>query len=148
MKTILDKTTRDQLIARIHTLTEDSPAQWGRMNVRQMIKHCIAWEEMAAAKQPYKQTLLGRLFGKIALRSMIGNDDPIKQNMPTLAELRITESTGDLESGKRKWIALIEQHALAPNTNFVHPFLGKMTVEEVGLLDYKHTDHHLRQFNR
>ena len=148
MKTILDKTTRDQLIARIHTLTEDSPAQWGRMNVCQMIKHCIAWEEMAAGRQPCKQTLLGRLFGKIALRSMIGNDDPIKQNMPTLPELRITESTGDLESGKRKWMALIEQHALAPNPNFVHPFLGKMTVEEIGLLDYKHTDHHLRQFNR
>ena len=147
MKTILDKKTRDELIDRIHILTEKNNAEWGSMNVYQMIKHCVAWEEMVAGKQKFRQTFLGRLFGKIALRSMIGNDNPVKQNMPTLPELKITGSTGDIEPEKRKWIALIEQNALAPNPNFVHPFFGKMTVEEIGLLAYKHIDHHLRQFN-
>ena len=147
MKTIYDKKTRDELIDRIHTLTEKSNAGWGRMNVYQMIRHCVAWEELVAGKQKLKRIFLGRLFGKIALRSMIGNDNPVKQNMPTLPELKITESAGDIESEKQKWIALIEENALAPNPNFVHPFCGKMTVEEIGLLTYKHTDHHLRQFN-
>jgi len=148
MKTILDKKTRDELVDRIHTLTEKNKAEWGKMTVCQMIKHCVAWEEMIAGKQKLRQTFLGRLFGKIALRSMIGNDNPVKQNMPTLPELKITGNNGDIETEKRKWIALIEQNALTPNPNFVHPFLGKMTVEEIGLLAYKHTDHHLRQFNR
>jgi len=30
----------------------------------------------------------------------------------------------------------------------MHPFFGKMTKEQVGYLAYKHTDHHLWQFNR
>jgi hypothetical protein len=147
MKTILDKKTRDELIDRIHTLSEKNIAQWGSMNVYQMIKHCVAWEDMIARKQKFRQTFPGRLFGKIALRSMIGNDNPLKHNMPTLPELKITASTCDIESEKSKWIALIEKNALDPNSNFVHPFLGKMTVEEIGLLAYKHNDHHLRQFN-
>ena len=147
MKTILDKKTRDERIDRINTLTEKNNPEWGRMNVYQMIKHCVAWEEMIAAKKKFRQTFPGRLFGKIALRSMISNDNPVKHNMPTLPELKITGSTGDVESEKRKWIALIEHNALAPNPDFVHPFFGKMTVEEIGLLTYKHTDHHLRQFN-
>src|ERR1700744_5293778 len=80
MKTILEKKTRDELIDRIHTLTENSKAQWGSMNVYQMTKHGVAWEEMLAGKQQFRQTFLGRLFGKMALRSMIGNDNPVKQN--------------------------------------------------------------------
>ena len=147
MKTILDKKTRDDLIDRVRTLSEKSHAEWGSMNVYQMIKHCVAWEELFTGKQKFRQTFMGHLFGKIALRSMIGNDNPIKHNMPTLPQLKITETTGDIEFEKGKWIALIEHNALAPNPDFVHPFLGKMTVEQIGLLAYKHTDHHLRQFN-
>ena len=46
-----------------------------------------------------------------------------------------------------KWIALIEGYAQYSNTDFVHAFFGKMTKEQVGIMTYKHTDHHLRQFN-
>ena len=28
-----------------------------------------------------------------------------------------------------------------------HPFFGKMTAEEWGMLGYKHLDHHLKQFD-
>jgi len=147
MKTILDKETRDGLIGRIQTLSEKSNAELGSMNVHQMIKHCIAWEEMITGKQKLRQVFIGRLFGKIALKSMIGNNDTVKRNMPTLPQLKITDRTGDVEPEKSKWIALLEKNALSPNPNFVHPFFGEMTVEEIGILAYKHTDHHLRQFN-
>ena len=147
MKTILDNKTRDELKNRIQKLTEKNNAAWGSMNVCQMIKHCVAWEEMIAGRQKLKQTFLGWLFGKIALRSMIGDNKPVKQNMPTLPELKITGSTGDFDLERRKWIAFIEKNALDPNPCFVHPFFGKMTVEEIGMLSYKHNDHHLRQFN-
>ena len=46
MKSIFEKEIRDGLINRINSLTENSQAQWGKMNVYQMIRHCRLWEEM------------------------------------------------------------------------------------------------------
>ena len=57
MNTIFDKTTRDELINRINSLNENSMAQWGKMNVYQMIKHCRLWEEMMQNKQNLKQSI-------------------------------------------------------------------------------------------
>jgi hypothetical protein len=78
---------------------------------------------------------------------MIGDENPLKQHIPTLAELKVTESNGNVASEKKKWIALIKKNAQFPNHDFVHPFCGRMTKEQMGILAYKHTDHHLRQFN-
>jgi len=122
MKTVFDKKTRDGLIDRIHTLSENSNANRGSMNVHQMIKHCIAWEEMVTGKQKLKRVFIGRLFGKIALKSMIGNDSPVKRHLPTMPELKITDGTADIEPDKRKWMALVEENALSPNPKFTHLF--------------------------
>ncbi len=146
MKTVFDKVTRDELIGRINTLNENSKARWGAMNVRQMVKHCTLWEEMAHGKTKSKRVLLGYLFGKIALKSMIGDDRPVKRNMPTLPQLRVHEETGDLSAAKKKWISFIKEYESFPNEGFVHPFMGKITREQAGYLAYKHADHHLRQF--
>jgi hypothetical protein len=144
MKTIFDAATRNELIARISSLNENCTAQWGKMNVYQMVKHCIAFEEMALGKKKYKRKLLGYLFGKMALRNII-KDGPLVRNTPTLPELRIKEN-GNVLDQKAKWIALIEEYDHFSNHNFIHPFFGKMTKEQIGYMAYKHTDHHLRQF--
>lgn len=78
MKTIFDNSTRDELITRIHSLNENSPSQWGKMTVSQMMKHCSQWDEMALGKKKYKQSFLGRLFGKMGLKDMM-KDEPIKK---------------------------------------------------------------------
>lgn len=147
MKTIFDKITRNELIIRINTLNENSTAQWGKMNIYQMLKHCMRYEEMLLGKNKYKRAFLGRLFGKISLKNFMKDENPIKRNLPTLPELKVSEINSNVSSEKTKWIALIEEYAHFSNPDFVHPFLGKMTKEQIGYLDYKHTDHHLRQFN-
>jgi hypothetical protein len=38
-------------------------------------------------------------------------------------------------------------HAHFSDPGLVHPFFGRMTPEQIGYMLYKHTDHHLRQFN-
>ena len=48
---------------------------------------------------------------------------------------------------KRNGLLLIEEYEHYSNPDFIHDFFGKMTKEQIGLLAYKHTDHHLRQFN-
>jgi len=146
MKTIFDKATKDELIARINSVDENNTAQWGKMNVYQMLKHCTLWEEMTLGKREYKQAFIGKLFGKMALKKVLKNDAPLAHNTPTLPELRITGS-GDVEAQKAEWIVLMNEYDNFSNNNFIHPFFGKMAKEQIGQMAYKHTDHHLRQFN-
>lgn len=146
MKTVFDKSTRDELISRINLLHEDSKSQWGKMNVYQMVKHCRLWEEMALGRVPFKRSLIGRIFGKIALKDLTKDDNPLRRNTPTSPEFKITDNNGDLASERKKWISLLEGHAHYSSDDFLHPFFGKVTREQTGYLSYKHTDHHLRQF--
>src|SRR6201986_1803626 len=126
MKTTFDKPTRDELIARINSLNENSTAQWGKMTVYQMVKHCIAWEEMLTSNTRYKRSLVGFLFGKIALKSLTKDEQPLRRSTPTSPELIIKETYGDVAAEKKKWIALLEAHTNFSNPEFMHPFFGKM----------------------
>jgi hypothetical protein len=144
MKTIFDKTTRDEIISRINSLNENSTPQWGKMNVSQMMKHCTQWDEMALGKKRYKQSFLGKLFGKRALKDMM-KDEPMKKNLPTVPSFIIKENT-DVAEEKKKWIKLLDEYQHFSNENFIHPFFGAMTKEQTGHVVYKHIDHHLRQF--
>jgi hypothetical protein len=145
MKTIFDKSTREELTARINMLTESSRAGWGKMDVYQMLKHCTLWEEMALGKKKFKRVFLGRIFGKLAKKDLMRNV-PMRRNAGTLPELRIT-GTGDVNLEKKKWIGLIGEYTTFSNPDFIHPFAGKMTADEIGRMSYKHADHHLRQFS-
>jgi len=147
MKSVFDKTTRDELIKRINTLTENSTAQWGKMNSYQMLKHCTLCEEMYLGKKTYKRAFIGRVFGRMGLKNLLKDESPLNRNSPTSPAFKIQEMNGDVQAEKTKWISLIEEYAQYSNNGFVHWFFGKMTKEQVGFFVYKHTDHHLRQFN-
>lgn len=149
MKTIFDPNNRAELIDRIKLINDSSSALWGKMNVYQMLKHCTNWEEWILGKKQYiyKQEFLGSIFGKMALRKMIDTEKPFDRNVPTSDQLKIKETSGDLEAEKEKWIALLHEYENYSNPGFIHDFFGKMTKDQIGRLAYKHTDHHLRQFN-
>jgi hypothetical protein len=147
MKTIFDKATREGLIARINSLNENNTAQWGKMNVYQIIKHNRLWEEMMQSKENHKQVFIGRIFGRLALKTVLKDDKALRRSSPTIPSLVIKESTGDIALEKAAWIARVEQYASFYNPDFVHVFFGKMTEEQIGQMVYKHIDHHLRQFN-
>src|SRR3954462_5278048 len=110
MKTILDKTTREELVERIRRLDKNATARWGKMNVHQMVRHCSMWEELMLGKKRYKRSLVGYLFGKIALNSLTKDDKPLTRNTPTIRELKIKD-TGDFEAEKARWISMIEEQA-------------------------------------
>ena len=145
MKTVLDKAVRDEIVTRINSLNENSKAQWGKMNVYQMVKHCALWEEMIQSRQKYKRALIGRIFGRMALKSVLKDAAPLRKNSPTIPEFKVT-GNGDIEREKIKWVSEITAYADFSNNGFLHPFFGKMTNEQIGYLAYKHADHHLRQF--
>jgi hypothetical protein len=146
MKSIHEKGTRDELISRISGLQAGSKALWGKMTPCQMVKHCAKWEEMQLGRLTYKQSLLGRIFGKIALKSMM-KDEPMKPNLPTVPSFVLNDE-GDFETEKQRWVALIREHDQISPDGLMHPFFGRLTRDQAGKMDYKHIDHHLRQFGR
>ena len=145
MKTIFDTKTVAELIGRINSLQTSTQAQWGKMDEYQMLKHCTMSEEIFLGKRTYKRLFIGRLFGSIALKGILKNENPMKKNQPTLPEMKIT-GTGNFEAERNKWIELLQGYNSFSNINFIHPFFGKMTKDEIGKYVYKHADHHLRQF--
>src|SRR5690606_20995409 len=91
----------------------------------------------------YKQTFMGKLFGKIVLKRMIKDEQPFDKNIPTSEQFKPKLTSGNLELEIAKWITLTREYESYSNPNFIHDFFGKMTKEEIGILVYKHTDHHL-----
>ena len=148
MKTIFDKATRDELIDRIKNLDDTSEPNWGKMNVYQMLKHCILADEMYLGRKAYDRAFIGRLLGRIALKALTKDESPMRKNAPTSADFKVMESQGDVIAERNRWAALLEHYANFDNADFEHWFFGKMTREQVGILAYKHVDHHLRQFGK
>jgi hypothetical protein len=148
MKTVFDASTREELINRIRLLDENGAAQWGKMTVYQMLKHCTLWEEWISSEVKHRQIFMGRIFGKMVLRNMLKDEKPLKRNTPTDPALLVTSTQGNVDAEKAKWITMIGRYAHFTNPEFVHSFFGKMTEEQIGILAYKHADHHLRQFKR
>jgi len=147
MKSVLDKSTRDELFNRINSLNENSKPLWGKMNVFQMLRHCTLCEEMFQGEKKHKRAFIGRIFGRVALKGILKDEKPFKKNSPTNPVFKPSENKGDINAEKAKWISQLEAYAGYSKQDFEHWFFGKMTREQVGVFDYKHIDHHLRQFN-
>ncbi|MBE2218306.1 MAG: DUF1569 domain-containing protein [Ignavibacteria bacterium] len=149
MKTLFVSAAREELKQRVISLNESSTPVWGKMNVFQMAKHCTIWNDWVLGNEEfiYKQDFLGKLFGKMALKSNTKDDKPISRNMPAGRSFTVKEKEGDLNAAIAAWIEQINSFEKFSNSNFIHDFFGNMTDEQLGIFAYKHNDHHLRQFN-
>ncbi|MDF3077595.1 MAG: hypothetical protein K0S09_1484 [Sphingobacteriaceae bacterium] len=146
MNSIFDPQTRTEIISRINSLSANSQAQWGKMNVYQMLKHCTLCEEMYLGKTQHKRAFMGYIFGRIGLKNLMKDEKPIGRNAPTGQAFKVQERSGDVEAEKATWASLIAEYSNYNKEDFMHWFFGPMTKEQVGIFVYKHSDHHLRQF--
>lgn len=147
MKSIFDIQTREEILGRIDRLNEESKAQWGKMTVAQMIKHCALCEEYYHGNFAVNRSFLGRLVGKIAIRRMLKDDQStLQKNAPTSLKFKVNDSIENVTAEKEKWKSLIEKYEGFDKDYFMHWFFGKMSKEQLGQFIYKHCDHHLRQF--
>ncbi|RXK62791.1 DUF1569 domain-containing protein [Lacibacter luteus] len=146
MKTLFESSVREEIINRINSLTSENNAQWGTMNVSQMLKHCTLCDDMFFGKINIKRVFIGRLIGPMLLKKALQDDRGFGKNSPTSPLLKTNNEVCDLAVQKKEWTLSIEQFADFNNNNFVHPFFGPMNKEQIGLFAYKHADHHLRQF--
>lgn len=148
MKSLFNEKHTVEFIMRINKLNTNTPSQWGKMNVAQMLTHCQKPLEIASGSlKPKTNKLIKWLFGKKAKAQLISNAE-FKRNLPTFSEAKIVEQK-IFDAEKDRLINLIEQfHKNGINglTKEPHPFFGALTPQEWDLLQTKHLDHHLKQF--
>ena len=145
MKSIFDEKTYQEVLTRLEKLNPDSERQWGKMSVAQMLWHCQMPIRLAIKnkKSNKKANPLIRLLFKKSLYS----DKPWRKNLPTLPVAKAREEK-DFEQEMNTLREMVaELHRLKERTDWnPHPIFGEFTPEQWGKLEYKHLDHHLRQF--
>lgn len=147
MGNIFIEADKNDIINRIDELHPNSKPMWGKMNVAQMLAHCIVPTRVSAGEIPSKQSLLGKLFGKTAKKQLLAPGN-MRKNLPTAPGFIIKE-TPDFYASQEALKEAIQRLYETDKTALVqrkHPFFGRMNMEEWGMLNYKHFDHHLRQF--
>lgn len=147
MSSLFQPLQREALLARISKLSPESRPLWGKMNVSQMLHHSQAPLMVATGKMVLKQSVIGILFGRMAKKKLL-QPRPFKNNLPTAPEFKVVDSSPDFYKEREILVELIRQFSGAgPLSNRgKHPFFGSMSEEEWDLLQWKHLDHHLRQF--
>lgn len=135
------------MLARVDALRHDSARQWGKMDVAQMLAHCQQPLRVALGELPLRRGLLAILFGRLAKRMLL-SPKPWKNGMATAPEFQVTDAR-DFAKEKAALHALVDRFGRggpAGLTKQPHPFFGPLSVDEWQALQWRHLDHHLRQF--
>ena len=145
MKSLFDEDAFAEIEQRIDILTPETKALWGTMDAGQMLWHSQGPLNIILGKNDYN--LKPNWLLKVLFKKSFYNDKPWKKNLPTVKALRVTESK-DFETEKRKLKELTnELYARREKQEWEpHPAFGHFTKEQWGKMQYKHLDHHLRQF--
>jgi hypothetical protein len=147
MQSILQPAENAALVKRIQSLRADAKATWGKMDAAQMLAHCHTAMRVCTGDLKLKRSLIGVLFGGLAKKSLT-KPEPFKRNLPTAPEF-VVRDRRDFTQEQRKLLELVQDIGRRGSSAFTrekHPFFGPMTDEEWDLLQWKHVDHHLRQF--
>lgn len=148
MKSLFNSNDNQEIVDRISSLTPSTQSQWGKMNISQMCAHCQAPLNVAYGDLKLKRGLMGILFGSMIKKKMSKDEKPFDKNLPT-DKAFIVVDIREFESEKNKLIDLVKKfEKVGPDgiTKEAHPFFGKMTDREWDILQWKHLDHHMRQF--
>lgn len=148
MESIFDPKGNQDIIDRIEQLTPITLSQWGKMTVSQMLLHCQQPIKVANGTLEIKVPwVLSFFFGKVAKKQMIDNK-PFTRSMATAKEFKITHHP-DFEKSKKELIELVSTFAKDGHNAIKidkHPFFGTLTPQEWDYMQWKHLDHHLKQF--
>lgn len=140
--------TVNHYIGRINSLNHTSAAQWGKMNVAQMLLHCQKPFLIANGTLFIKPNkIIKFLFGKRAKKQLLSGE-PFKKNLPTFPEAIISDKR-EFEKEKKALIETIQafhKNGEAGLSKNEHPFFGEMTTSSWNILLSQHLNHHLTQF--
>lgn len=134
---------------RIHRLNEESERKWGKMNVGQMLRHCDNILKVGLGKIILPKTnIFIKTIGNFTKTEMKIFNNGIPRNMPTFATVKVSENC-NFEKSRTELLSTIKEFLeKAEKNNLIsqHELFGKMTTNDWGFMEYKHLDHHLKQF--
>jgi len=137
---------RRELLDRLARLGADDRPRWGRMNAAQMLTHVNDQFRMALGDLPTVPKRLPIRYPP--LNGLVAYVLPWPKGSPTAPELlaRIDQSTWPIEV--TTFATLLNRFAALPAGAAwpLHPAFGRLSRRGWGLLGYRHTDHHFRQF--
>ena len=146
MPSIFNPNDNQKLIDRINKLSPDSKPEWGKMTVDQMMSHCMAPIDIAFGNLHLKVNFFFRLIGRMIKKKLI-KEPELGKNSPTAPDF-IRKDRYDFDKTKLELIEKVQM--FKDGTQVIktnrHPLFGKMSSEEWDNLQWKHLDHHLRQF--
>ncbi|ASK29159.1 hypothetical protein CEY12_03130 [Chryseobacterium sp. T16E-39] len=131
-------------------LTESSVRKWGKMDVAQMLRHCDLVLGIALKKTELDP--VNPLFGTIGVLTKIEMqvfNNGIPRNMPTFKKLIVNFECDFNEArvGLLKTMNEYWESFTSHNLPEKHVLFGKMDDKDWGFLEYKHLNHHLKQFS-
>jgi hypothetical protein len=147
MKSLFNTPDNDELIERISLLHGNSTALWGKMSVSQMVTHAQQPLKVALGELKLKRGLIGFLFGRIAKKKLLA-EGPFSKNLPTDKNF-LVHTSPEFEKERNELTRLVKRFAQAGPQGLSrekHPFFGRLSETEWDVLQWKHLDHHLRQF--
>jgi hypothetical protein len=148
MKNLFEPARVKEVKERVAQLRPDTTALWGKMSSAQAVAHCAVAMEWAVGDRVAPRMFVGRIIGAMVKRQLLGNEEPMRRNSPTAKDLVVRDER-DLGTERERLCRLIDRFAAAgPEgcTTHPHSFFGRLTGDEWATLQYKHLDHHLRQF--
>lgn len=135
---------------RIAQLSENSERKWGSMNVSQMLVHCDLILQVALKKIILPPiNFIFKSIGIFVKREIQIFNNGIPRNMPTFKKV-IVNFECDFEQAKNNLLKRLDEYQTASQNHLLpqkHELFGKMKDKDWGFLEYKHLDHHLKQFN-
>lgn len=145
MRSIWNDKDYRELRGRLDRLSPDMPAKWGRFTAPQMVCHLADALRMASGELPVASRNSAIRFTPI--KQLIIYWLPFPKGVPTapqLLERKPAEWAAEVQDLRRELDAVVKRGPAGP---FVpHPAFGVLTPNAWGVLIYRHTDHHLRQF--
>ena len=146
MGTLRNEAQRRELVERLGRLRPEARALWGQLDAARMLCHVA--DSLDAG--------LGRLAVPLRQGPAVLRHFPMKQlalyviPMPKGAHAPtelLAKAPGDFESDRRQVVESMERSSAASEGMGPDHFLfGAMTMAQWNALQWKHIDHHLRQF--
>jgi hypothetical protein len=140
----------NKIVERISQLTENSHRKWGKMDVSQMLCHCNLVLQVPLQKIDLPNiNILFETIGAVTKVEMQIFNNGIPRNMPTFKKL-IVNFECDFEDSRTQLLKTLNEYQLAyekHNLPQKHSLFGSMIEKDWGFLEYKHLNHHLKQFN-
>jgi hypothetical protein len=142
---IFNEADYTNIIHRIQKLTPSTQAQWGKMNVAQMLAHCNIVHKQALGLMPVGKS--PNFLLRFLIKRIILSPKQYKPGLPTGREL-VMSDTRDFEREKQEMLKYLgDIYKKGPDTDWPrHQAVGKISGKEWGWAMWKHLDHHLRQF--